>query len=347
MNERQFVGFDSLWQMRIDVPYSLLVRDGDYAWSCGQLALDGDSNVVAAYDLTAQSTLVAGYIEEVLMRGNLGPEHLKRLLLYFVPTHEHADTEQVENMRGVFRSVFGDEVLLDVAPVPYFYYDGIVLEVDAFAGPTTHDRFEWISIEAPIDTLAEQIASINPAGILAAHWFVPESNLMSVAAGLEKARLVHDAGAVVSAGHRTSLVRGVLLSVGNGEVAERQSHVRNVNVTSRRADGAGWIGARCTDASLGLVAQTEAIMDAIAATLAAEGVDFNAVVKSTTFYVGDSSEDDLHDNMSVRNRRYEKPGPASTGLPVFGFADQRTLLSIDITYLADAPPGKEARTSGY
>lgn len=335
MSRRQFVGFDSLWQMRIDVPYSLLVRDGDYAWSCGQLALDGDSNVVAPDDLVAQSTLVAGYIAQVLERGGLSPDHLKRLLMYFVPASEHADTEQIESMRSAFRSVLGDEVLLDPVPVPHFYYDGIVLEVDAFAGPTTNDRFDWISIEAPIDELGDRIAGIDAAEILTAHWFAPEASLVSAASELEEALLVHDAGAVVSAGDRTSLVRGTLLRVPNSEVAETQSALHTVDVTSRRADGIGWIGARCTDASLGLVAQTEQIMDAIAATLEAEGADFSAVVKSTTLYVGGSSAEELHDNMSVRNRRYEKPGPASTGLPVFGFADERSLLTVDITYLTD------------
>ena len=32
--------FGELWSMRIDVPYSFLVIDGENAWSCGQLALD-------------------------------------------------------------------------------------------------------------------------------------------------------------------------------------------------------------------------------------------------------------------------------------------------------------------
>ncbi len=335
MSERRFVDFDSLWRMRIDVPYSLLVRGGDYAWSCGQLALDRHSNVVAPDDLVAQSTLVAGYIREVLNRGGLSPEHLKRLVLYFVPLNARSDTEDVERMRSAFRSVFGDGVLLDAVPVPHFYYDGIVLEVDAFAGPTNDDRFEWISIEAPIGAFAEKTASIDTSGILTAHWFVPEDDLASVAPPLEEARLVHDAGAVVSAGDRTRLVRGTLLRVANGQVIEKQPQLDHVDVTSRRTDGIGWVGARCADPLLDLVAQTELIMDAIAATLAAEGVDFTAVVKSTTLYVGGSSEAELHDNMAVRNRRYRKPGPASTGLPVFGFADQRTLLTIDITYLTD------------
>jgi len=55
------------------------------------------------------------------------------------------------------------------------------------------------------------------------------------------------------------------------------------------------------------------------------------VAKSTTHYVGGSTAEELHDNMSVRNRRYTKPGPASTGLPVFGFADPASKIVVDIT----------------
>lgn len=337
MSDRSFVGFDSLWQMRIEVPYSMLVRDGDYAWSCGQLALDGASNVVAANDLAAQSTIVAGYVEEVLGRGNLDPEHLKRLLLYFVPDGGASDAEQVEQMRSAFRAVLGDDVLLEALPVPHFYYHGILLEVDAFAGPVSHDLFEWTSIEVPATELADHIASVDPTTLLTAHWFVPQADLAAKAVELENAGMVHDHGAVVSAGAGTDLVRGVLLHVAEGEVTTKRTRSSSVELTARRAAEFGWIGARCTDESLGLVEQTEEIMEAIAAALADEGLDFGAVVKSTTLYTGGSTAAELHNNMAVRNRRYTKPGPASTGLPVFGFADARSQLTVDVLYLDSDP----------
>ncbi len=331
MTARTFVPFDSLWQMRIDVPYSLLVRDGDYAWSCGQLALDGDSNVLAAGNLAEQSSLVAGYIAQVLERGGLGPEHLKRLVLYYVP--DGPGTEQIEHMWSAFRSVLGDDVLLDPVPVPHFYYDGIVLEVDAFAGPIVDDRFEWVSIDTPSSDVNSSIETISTEGLLTSRWFAPTTRLADTAADLEARGLVHDAGAVVSAGPFADRVRGSLLYV-DGPCAEQHSSANNVRVTSRRADGFGWVAARSTDASKGLVEQTEQIMDAIAKCLDDQGVGFDAVVKSTTLYVGGSSAEELHDNMSVRNRRYEKPGPASTGLPVFGFADPATLVTVDVLYLS-------------
>ena len=331
---RTFVPFDSLWQMRIDVPYSLLVRVGDHGWSCGQLALDSNADVIAADDLVAQSGVVAGYVSEVVGRSGLSAEHLKRLVLYYVPA-DGDDHGNVESMRAAFRSLLGDKVLLDVVPIPHFYYDGIVLEVDAFAGPVSGDCFDWVSVETPVDEFDMALAELSPEKILSAHWVVPEQHLGPVAASLKTHGLIHDAGAVVSAGPATDVVRGTLVQMVDRPICVAANEINSVLVTSRTTNGLGWIGARCNDASLGLVAQTERIMDAIASTLADSGAGFDAVVKSTTLYVGGSSEADLHENMSVRNRRYAAPGPASTGLPVFGFADARSVLTVDVTLVTD------------
>ena len=77
-------------------------------------------------------------------------------------------------------------------------------------------------------------------------------------------------------------------------------------------------------------------MAAIAGVLDREGFRFADVVKSTTHYAGDNSADDLHDNMSVRNRYYASPGPASTGIPVHAFADPASRIVVDITLIRSA-----------
>ena len=61
-------------------------------------------------------------------------------------------------------------------------------------------------------------------------------------------------------------------------------------------------------------------------------------MKSTTHYAGDASAAALHDNMSVRNAYYRKPGPASTGVPVFGFAAPACKVAVDV--LALRAPGQ-------
>src|SRR5439155_25317634 len=55
-----------LWSMRIEHPYSLLVREGGFAWSCGQCPLSAEGAVLAPDDLAAQAGHVDGYIRRLL-----------------------------------------------------------------------------------------------------------------------------------------------------------------------------------------------------------------------------------------------------------------------------------------
>ena len=88
--------------MPIEVPYSLLIRDGGFAWSCGQLALDGDTGVIGPDDLGIQSGTVSDYIDEILARGDLPVSSVRRLLLY----HVDRGTGERNRMLGIFRQRF-------------------------------------------------------------------------------------------------------------------------------------------------------------------------------------------------------------------------------------------------
>ena len=76
-------------------------------------------------------------------------------------------------------------------------------------------------------------------------------------------------------------------------------------------------------------------MAAIADTMRAKGWRFEAVTKATTHYVGSSAAQDLHDNMSVRNAYYPRPGPASTGLPVAAFPFSPSQIAVDVLGLIE------------
>ncbi len=325
--------------MPIDVPYSLLVRDGDYAWSCGQLALDADSKVLAPDDLAEQSRIVAAYIAEVLDRGDVNPASRKRLLCYYVPaTDPLNDLERVAAMKSAFHSALGAEVLVDAIPVPHFYYDGIVLEVDAFSAPLIDDHLDWVSVETPLDELPNTLDRLDASTLLSASWSVPEAHLADVSQELKRRGLAPDGGAVLSNGPNATTVSGSLIHVVGGSVVATSSTENTVFLTSSQSRGIGCISARCTAGTRGLVEQTELIMEAIGSALLETNLDFSAVVKSTTLYVGEPTAVDLHSNMEVRNRRYQRPGPASTGLPVFGFADSASRLTVSVTYTHSPHP---------
>ena len=120
--------------MRIDVPYSFLVIDGQHAWSCGQLALDPDGDVLQPGDLASQSTIVAANLIEILRRADLDPAGIGELVLYHAP----AEAGPLAAMMGAFRQA-APGARLTPFEVPHFYYDGVELEVDLFYGPT----IEW------------------------------------------------------------------------------------------------------------------------------------------------------------------------------------------------------------
>jgi len=91
-----------------------------------------------------------------------------------------------------------------------------------------------------------------------------------------------------------------------------------------------WIAARSLSPSLSLVGETQVLMAGIADTMRARGWRFESVTKATTHYVGSSAAQDLHDNMSVRNAYYRRPGPASTGLPVPAFPLSKSQIAVDV-----------------
>lgn len=345
--------------MPIDVPYSLLLRNGEFAWSCGQLALDSDSSVIAADDLGAQSRIVCNYIDEILARGDLPASAARRMLLYYVDQ----GTGDRDLMLEIFRQRFGDAVLLDPIPVPHFYYDGILLEVDVFCGIGdvrigSDSRSEaalemvdsgdvvWASLETSggsIETAGQMLeenlqeSGITRANLLSEHWFAPNHLLSETAAHLGKSGHEADAGALVDVGLGTDTIRGVFKFVrdASGPGGPEVEDFDGLRIVSRSKGAFTWVHARSLDRDIDFVDQTKHIMGGIERVFDRLGITFADVVKSTAHYVGGSSPEELHDNMRVRNGYYAKPGPASTGLPVFGFSDPASRIVVDVTAVSD------------
>ena len=305
---RRFVPFDGLWSMAIDVPYSYLLRDGDLAWSCGQLALDSNSTVMYPGDLASQSHVVIEYVEQILARAELSAENVTRLYLYHAAPSRKAE----QSMLSIFRQRFGPLIDLQPIAVPHFYYDGVLLEVDVWW--SNGDELRWGSSSHPSDDTTR----------LSEHCIVPTAQL-------DSAVDVPDPGAVIDGGSRIDDMVLLHIDVPERTVTTEVLDIDGTVSVLRRCGEYTWLQGRSADASLDLVGHTESVMARFDEVLDATGLGYGDVAKSTTHYVGGSSADELHGNMSVRNRRYSKPGPASTGLPVFGFADPASKVVVDIT----------------
>jgi len=347
MGVRRFVPMEALWSMPVEVPVSLLLQDEDLAWSCGQLALDQAGAVLHPDDLAEQSRTVCDYIDLIRTRADLAPSSLRRVLLYHVPV----SAEAVADMLRRFRERFGETVLLDPIAVPHFYYPGVLLECDVFfdAGPgdTTDGNavrvrmgrdLAWVSVDAS-GGLAAALAELEPtlaaAGLeadacLSEHWYSPRSSIDDVRRTLAASGWTSGGHVIESSGAASA--RGVLVFARTSLEQNTTVEADGTVLTVRRAGGMTWVHGRSTDANASLVAQTEQIMDRIAGLLPSLGLSFDDSAKCTAHYVGDDSPEALHGNLAVRNRNYAGSGLASTGLPVAGFADDRSRISVDLTF---------------
>lgn len=358
---RSFTPFGDPWQMPIALPYSLLVKDGELGWTCGQVAIDKDSRVLAPGDLAGQTEIVCNYIKAILAHSGMAPDVVGKLLLYFV--------EQSPGDRGRMvdccRKHFGDRTVLVPIAVPHFYFDGLLLEVDVFAASpggrsverssgrtrvkvTDGGDVAWAQLEVLPSELAQGHvllqSVLSDLGIdadrrLSEHWFAPSRlepplQLSDIGRTLEGMDLLSDGGALVeTTAPNAPLVGEITYVKSAAPVVALSSVVDGVQITTRQSGRFAWFAARSLDGSLGLVPQTATIMAVLAETMKSLGVDFAAVVKSTSHYIGGSSAEELFDNMTIRNGYYSKPGPASTGLPVSALADPHSRIAIDFTAL--------------
>lgn len=81
--------------------------------------------------------------------------------------------------------------------------------------------------------------------------------------------------------------------------------------------------------------QTHRVMGDIKALLGEYGLGFGQVVKTNIFYVGGANPHDLHANLNIRSTYYDKPGPASTGVPVPALAFPGAMLSVEVLAMPD------------
>ena len=345
------VPFADLWSMRIEHPYSLLVRAGAHAWSCGQCPLSPEGAVLAPDDLLGQAAHVEGYIRRLLEKAEYSPESVGKLVLY----HAQDKPAATGRMLSHFRSGFPGAILMPVA-TPFFYYEGMRLEVDLHAAErraplvlreapglrlTAVEACDlvWVSLEILGEPNGEAVpevlgsaAGVSAGALLADHWFVGGAGAGPAIDALRAAGLVSDPGAAVGVALAPGvLAMGELTFAGGGAAAllAVPGHP-GVALCARSSPGHFWIAARSLAPSLSLVGETQAIMAAIAETMRGRGWRFESVTKATTHYVGSSAAQDLHDNMSVRNTYYPRPGPASTGLPVAAFPLSTSRIAVDV-----------------
>lgn len=320
MTVRRFVPFGTHWGMGIEVPYSFGVIDRGQFWSCGQCPLDLQVNVRAPGDLRTQLEIVAGYLRDQFTPHGVPPSRIEKLVAYIV-----GDAADLAMTKRVLCEALGASPLVFAVGVPHFYYPGMRVEIDVYGSA------EGVASEL-VHREVSNFAALPAAAILSTRLYVSEQGDAGAAAAEAARALGHDAGAAIRVGLPEGIaaladvveVPGAKASV---EIIDRPDGIRQVR---REAGRYLSLLGRSTLAGRPLTGQTSAIMEAHKAALSAAGLDFSDVVKQQTHYVGSSAAEDLYANMRIRNGYYAKPGPASTGLAVYGFAEPASDITIEV-----------------
>ena len=79
--------------------------------------------------------------------------------------------------------------------------------------------------------------------------------------------------------------------------------------------------------------QTRTSMDNLGRVLAEFELEFGDIAKLNTYYQGQSAED-LHRNVTIRGSYFDKPGPASTGIPFRCLAYDGMVIEIEAIAIA-------------
>jgi len=346
---RQFVDYGPSWVMPFAAPYSALVRDGARAWSSGMLALDGDGQVCSPGDVIAQALLIAARIGPLLAEAGLTPDSVSRLVLYSAPPLPEARRE----IEAVFCAALGHTPMIEIVPVPHFHYAGIELAVDVHCAPAEavienalpgggrarvmrEPGAIVLNLAAPVSSIGQALGGVlslhrlSPDRLLSGWGIAPEPMLSAVPGQIAPRLPGFFVGALMPCYKGDDLAH-LYLTFGEGEIELFESREGLVRLHLARAGNLAVLDGRYLGgAGVGLAEQTEVVMAGLAATLETHGLAFTDVVKSTTFYAGRNTAEDLHANMAVRNARYRKPGPASTGVPIARMADPGAKVRIEL-----------------
>jgi enamine deaminase RidA (YjgF/YER057c/UK114 family) len=345
--------------MGIEVPYSLAVVDRGRVWSCGQCPLDLDARVLHPGDLERQLACIAALIRAQFTPYGITPGRIAKLVAYVAPD----ESTPLETVEILLRESLGQVPLVVTIGVPAFYYPGMMVEIDVHGSDHGFRQSESCSLidgaaaamvvagDATIHLLLGLAGGADPSGlertldpllssrgaslddVVSVHLFVQRDRASPREVQAIAKALGGDPGAAVLARlpHGRMAVADLTVAMRAGRPSRREVGQRDgVAFVMRQAGDVLGLAARCAEPENSLAAATRRIMEFMARALASHGLGFDRVVKQQTYYVGGANEQDLYDNMRIRNCCYASPGPASTGLAVDGFADPQCRISVEL-----------------
>lgn len=132
-SRRQHVYDDGLWSMQIEVPYPKAIRCGEMIVTCGQCDLDAAGKPNHPGDLMRQTERTMALAYEVVARAGATPGDMARLHVFYVSDGGLDEDAYLRHLADTVRRAGGGHPVVTATPIPYFYYPGMMVEVDAIA----------------------------------------------------------------------------------------------------------------------------------------------------------------------------------------------------------------------
>ncbi len=275
--------------MQVEARVSQAVRVGGFGATCGQCDLDERGRPLHAGELWPQVEAVGRHLRRRLEQAGASVEQVRRLEAFYVgPVDE-------DKLAAAIRGAVGGKPDVLLVPIPYFYYPGMRIELDAIFDDSERLLFrtgDGDDVRSVLSTLALPRGSLLALRIYYSGDSAPPSVGGAAATSVPLSTLpCRVRVAAVAAKERP---RELVFVAGQLPVDEQ-------GVVRYRGD---------------VEAQTRLVMERLEAELERSGPTFADLVKVNVHYVGGPRPEDLHRNLAVRSQFYAPPGPASTGVPV-------------------------------
>ncbi|MFN0044629.1 MAG: RidA family protein [Alphaproteobacteria bacterium] len=134
-SRRQHVFSDGLWGMQIEVPYPKALRCSEMVFTCGQCDLDAAGKPQRPGDLLGQSARTMNHAYGVTAQAGAHPEDMARFQVFYASDGTVDEDAYLGHLAASVRDAGGRRAypIVMATPLPYFYYPGMMVEIDAVA----------------------------------------------------------------------------------------------------------------------------------------------------------------------------------------------------------------------
>ena len=127
---RKTVYPENHWSLKVDIPYSMGVKQGDLFCLSGQADLKGMGEVQNPGDLFQQSKNAIQHIKNLIRELDCQTEDLTKLVVYYVnnfDVDQHAYSDFLAEQLDIEKLP-----VITFVPLTHFFYPGVMVEIDAY-----------------------------------------------------------------------------------------------------------------------------------------------------------------------------------------------------------------------